>query len=85
MPKIHLLKASHHGRKSGYCWQAVKAMSPDYTVVSVGKLLKKDDAFASYEKYSTKGCFSTRFEGTITARCWLDGDVWLYDQDGNRL
>jgi competence protein ComEC len=84
-PKIHLLKTPHHGRKSGYHWQSVKAMNPDCTVVSVGKLAKKDDAFASYEKWSNKGCYSTRFEGNITATCWPDGDVWLYDQNGNRL
>lgn len=84
-PKIHLLKAPHHGRKSGYHWQSVKAMSPDYTVVSVGELKKKDDAFASYEKWSEKGCYSTRLEGNITAKCWSDGDVWLYGQLGNRL
>jgi hypothetical protein len=84
-PKVHLLKAPHHGRKSGYHWQSVKAMAPDYTVVSVGELKKKDDAFASYEKWSEKGCYSTRFEGDITARCWEDGDVWLYDHSGTRL
>lgn len=84
-PKIHLLKASHHGRKTGYHWQSIKAMAPDYTVVSVGELKKKEDAFASYEKYSEKGCFSTRLEGDIVAKCWLDGDVWLYNGTGERL
>ena len=80
LPKVNLLKAPHHGRKSGYYWPAIKAMSPDYTVVSVGKLKKKDDAFASYEKYSENGCFSTRFEGNISAYCLSNGEVALYNQ-----
>lgn len=84
-PKVHLLKAPHHGRKSGYHWQSVKAMSPDFTVVSVGELKKKDDAFSGYERWSEKGCYSTRFEGNIKAQCWEDGDVWLYDCNGERL
>jgi beta-lactamase superfamily II metal-dependent hydrolase len=83
--KIHLLKASHHGRKSGYHVDSVKAMNPDLTVLSVGELKRKDDAEASYEKFSNKGCFSTVDHGTIRARCWGDGDVWLYDQDGAQI
>lgn len=83
LPKINLLKAPHHGRKTGYYWPAIKAMSPDYTVVSVGKLRKKDDAFASYEKYSEKGCFSTRFEGNISAYCFSNGEVVLHNQEEN--
>jgi beta-lactamase superfamily II metal-dependent hydrolase len=85
LPKIGLLKAPHHGRKSGYYGPAIKATAPDYTVVSVGKLRKKDDAFASYEKYSGKGCFSTRFEGNITAFCFSSGSVFLYDQSYKQI
>lgn len=85
LPKIHLLKAPHHGRKTGYHWQSLRAMDPDYTIVSVGKLKKKEDATTGYEKWSAKGCFTTRDEGSITANCWEDGDVWLYDESGNRL
>jgi competence protein ComEC len=81
-PKVNLLKAPHHGRKSGYHWQSVKSMSPDVSIVSVGELLDKHDAFASYEKYSVNGCFSTREQGDLTALCWEDGDVWLYNQEG---
>jgi competence protein ComEC len=85
LPKIHLLKASHHGRKSGYDRDSVKAMNPDITLVSVGELKAKDDASASYEQFSNKGCYSTVDHGDITARCWGDGDVWLYDRDGNKF
>jgi competence protein ComEC len=45
-PKIHLLKTSHHGRKSGYHLESVKAMNPDVTVLSVGELKGKHDELA---------------------------------------
>jgi beta-lactamase superfamily II metal-dependent hydrolase len=80
-PKIHLLKASHHGRKSGYHMPSVRAMNPDVTILSVGDLKAKDDADAGYEKYSIKGCHSTLEHGDIVARCWSDGEVWLRERD----
>lgn len=80
--KIHLLKASHHGRKSGYHREVVKAMNPDVTILSVGELKAKDDATASYEFFSLKGCHSTLDHGDIVAKCWSDGDVWLRERDG---
>lgn len=83
LPKVHLLKASHHGRKSGYHREAVKAMNPDVTILSVGELKAKDDAAASYECFSTKGCFSTVDHGDIVAKCWSDGDVWLRERNGD--
>ncbi|HEV2314956.1 MAG TPA: hypothetical protein VGR94_06600 [Candidatus Acidoferrales bacterium] len=85
LPKINLLKAPHHGRKSGYHMESVKAMNPDITIVSVGELKAKDDASASYERFSNKDCYSTVDHGTILARCWADGDVWLYDSDGEKF
>lgn len=84
-PKVNLLKAPHHGRKSAYHWQSVRSMNPDVSIVSVGECKAKDDASASYEKYSTVGCFSTREHGSLTAQCWEDGDIWLYNQDGDRI
>ena len=73
-PKVHLLKASHHGRKSGYHRQSVQAMSPDVTILSVGELKTKDDASSSsYERCSVDGCYSTVDHGNITALCWDDG------------
>lgn len=83
LPKVNLLKASHHGRKSGYSREAVKAMRPDVTICSVGELHPKHDAAASYENYSSKGCFSTVDHGSIVATCWADGDIWLSDFSGN--
>ncbi len=62
--KCHVLKASHHGRDSGYCEDAVKLMKPQYTVVSVGK--KPDsDASNKYRKHS-ENVWSTRWRGNIT-------------------
>src|SRR5262249_31159805 len=72
LPKIHLLKASHHGRKSGYHLESVKALNPDVTVLSVGELKAKDDASASNERFSNKGCHSTVDHGDIIAKCWSD-------------
>jgi len=82
-PKVNLLKASHHGRKSGYHMKAVREMNPDLTIMSVGELKAKDDATASYEQYSR--CYSTLDHGNIVARCYIDGDVWLYDQTWKKI
>lgn len=66
-----VLKASHHGRDSGYYQQAVKAMSPTYTIVSVGK--KPDtDATNKYRQYS-KNVWSTRWRGNIVMTLNDDG------------
>jgi competence protein ComEC len=71
--RVHLFKAPHHGRKSGYYWPFVKSLKPDMTVVSVGDLAAEHDAADSYEKYSSVGCYTTREYGTIIATCWPDG------------
>lgn len=62
--KCHVLKASHHGRDSGYHAEAVKAMSPDYTIVSVGRK-PRTDASNKYRQFS-ENVWSTRWRGTIT-------------------
>lgn len=59
-----VLKASHHGRDSGYHQEAVKSMSPTYTIVSVGKK-PETDASNKYKQYS-KNVLSTRWKGDIT-------------------
>ena len=61
--KCHVLKASHHGRDSGYSQEAVKAMSPDYVVVSVGTK-PETDATNKYRQYC-KEVWSTRWKGNI--------------------
>jgi beta-lactamase superfamily II metal-dependent hydrolase len=83
--KVNLLKASHHGRKSGYHMESVKSMNPDLTVVSVGELKAKDDATASYERLSNKGCYSTLDHGDIIARCFIDGEIRLFERDWKQI
>ena len=87
VPEIdgNLLKASHHGRKSGYHMESVKSINPDLTVVSVGELKAKEDATASYERYSNKGCYSTLDHGDIIARCFIDGEIRLFDRDWKKI
>jgi competence protein ComEC len=81
--KCDVLKAAHHGRKSGFHAEAVTAMSPEMVVCSVGH---KPDTDAS-QAYRDMGAsvYSTRYHGTIRLRMWSDGEVWLEDRDGNRL
>jgi len=62
--KCDVLKASHHGRDSGYHQEAVKAMSPLATVVSVGKK-PETDASNKYRSHSPN-VWSTRWKGTIS-------------------
>ncbi len=78
-----ILKASHHGRDSGYHQPAVKAISPTFTIVSVGKK-PETDASNKYRQYSDK-VMSTRFHGSIRAKIWDDGEVWIFDWQNNRI
>jgi len=62
-PRCNVLKASHHGRDSGYYQPAVKAMCPTYTIVSAGK--KPDTEVCSkYARYSPN-VWTTRWNGNI--------------------
>lgn len=71
--KADILKASHHGRESGYHQEAVKAISPRLTIVSVGK--KPDtDASNQYRQYSSN-VWSTRWKGNIILECYEDGRI----------
>lgn len=71
--KCDVLKASHHGRDSGYHQEAVKAMSPLLTVVSVGEK-PETDASNKYRAYSSN-VWSTRWKGTITLTIADDGVI----------
>lgn len=71
--KCHVLKASHHGRDSGYHQPAVKLMDPELTVVSVGKK-PPTDASHKYTNYSGK-VLSTRWSGNITLIVRADGSA----------
>lgn len=78
-----ILKASHHGRESGYSKSAVDVMDPSIVICSVGK---KPDTDAS-DKYRSHGAevFSTRYQGTIVARIWADGEVWVTNHKGEQI
>jgi beta-lactamase superfamily II metal-dependent hydrolase len=81
--KCGILKASHHGRESGYHEDAVDAMSPQVVICSVGKKPSTDAS----DEYASHGAtvLSTRFHSTITATVWDDGDVWIENHKGERL
>ncbi len=78
--KCDLLKASHHGRDSGYHQPAVKAMEPVLTVVSVGSK-PETDVSNKYRQYSDK-VWSTRWMGTISITIHDDGNMtYTSDRD----
>jgi beta-lactamase superfamily II metal-dependent hydrolase len=70
--KVTILKASHHGRDSGYYQPAVKDMDPNYTIVSVGKK-PSTDASNKYRQYC-ENVWSTRRKGNIVFTLNLDGN-----------
>ena len=71
--KIDVLKASHHGRKSGYYGPAVKKLAPWLTITSVGEAAH--DATNNYRRYS-EHTVSLRKSGDITIR--VDETGMLY-------
>jgi competence protein ComEC len=72
MTGIDVLKASHHGRNSGYHQPSVKEMSPWLTITSVGQ--KEHDATEKYRRYSDY-TVSMRFTGDI--RITIEDDSTL--------
>jgi beta-lactamase superfamily II metal-dependent hydrolase len=81
--RCDLLKAAHHGRKSGFHKESVEAMDPSIVICSVGE--KPDtDASADYARIADK-VLSTRFCGTIKVTMWRDGEVWVHNHEGERV
>ena len=78
-----VLKASHHGRESGYHEEAVHAMKPEVVICSVGKKPSTDAS----DEYAGHGAtvLSTRFHGTIKMTIWADGDIWIDNHKGERI
>lgn len=78
-----VLKASHHGRESGYYEDAVTAMDPIFVVCSVGKKPSTDAS----DEYASHGAsvLSTRYHGTIKVTMWSDGEVWIDNHKGERI
>ncbi|VVA44279.1 conserved hypothetical protein [Candidatus Roizmanbacteria bacterium] len=78
----HILKASHHGRDSGFHEKAVEIMRPVYTIVSVGK--KPDtDASNKYKKHTITGVWSTRWKGNVTVEIGDNGKFSILSQYDN--
>lgn len=77
--KTNILKASHHGRDTGYYQPAVAVMNPEYAIVSVGKK-PENDASNKYRNHTSKGVLSTRFCGNIVATCFSDGSIDISTQ-----
>lgn len=74
--KSDYLKASHHGRDSGYDLAAVKLIAPRVTFVSVGR--KPDtDASSKYRQQCPKVA-STRFHGDMELQFLDDGGFNWY-------
>jgi hypothetical protein len=69
---IEVLKASHHGRETGYYKQAVKAMSPWLTITSV---VGESDATDKYRRYSDY-TVSLRDSRDITLTIADDGTLY---------
>lgn len=68
-----VLKASHHGRQSGFRLEAVKLISPQVTIASVGR--KPDtDAHSHYKRQCTS-VWSTRHYGNIGLTISPDGEM----------
>ena len=79
-----ILKAAHHGRESGYSESAVDQMSPSIVVCSVGKK-PSTDASNEYRDRHGAQVLSTRSSGTIVAQMWADGEVWVFNDKGERV
>lgn len=70
--KIDVLKASHHGRKTGYHQPSIEKLAPWLTITSVGE--KEHDATESYRRYS---------DYTVSLR--KAGDIQITIADDGRL
>jgi beta-lactamase superfamily II metal-dependent hydrolase len=78
-----ILKASHHGRESGYHEEAIDAMAPEVVICSVGK---KPNTDAS-DEYQSHGAtvLSTRYHGTIVVTIEDDGDIEIVNHEGELI
>jgi beta-lactamase superfamily II metal-dependent hydrolase len=81
--RCNFLKASHHGRRSGFHIEAVRAMSPEVVVVSVGRK-PNTDATASYRNQGAV-VKSTRHKGNIELQVHDDGSYnWYVERNPDR-
>jgi len=81
--KSCFLKASHHGRDSGYHSQALRLINPEMTFVSVGQK-PATDASSKYRQQCPKVA-STRFYGDIELRVHNNGQYeWFVNRNAGR-
>jgi competence protein ComEC len=80
--RCDILKASHHGRRSGYHGDMVRMMQPAYVIVSTGE---KDEHDASgLYRDAGSDVLSTRWWGNIIAECEPTGEVRIYTEKDRR-
>jgi len=78
--KSDFLKASHHGRDTGYHMKAVRHIKPTMTFMSVGQK-PATDASSKYRYFSNQVA-STRFYGDIELRIHDNGSFeWLVERN----
>lgn len=82
LENISILKASHHGRNSGYSEKAASVMKPTWTICSVGKK-PSQDAHNKYRKHTEKKVLSTRFRGNIVVEITDFGEMTIYCEDNH--
>jgi beta-lactamase superfamily II metal-dependent hydrolase len=76
-----VLVASHHGRKSGYNEEALKAIDPTIVIISTDRLDPAHDAEDDYRRY-THYVYSTRDLGSMWVRMHDDGSFALHNANG---
>lgn len=80
--KSTVLKASHHGRDTGFHLEALKAIAPRVVVVSVGKK-PETDASPKYRYHGAK-VWSTRYYGNIVLEVNDAGKRnWIVDRNAD--
>ena len=76
--KSDILKASHHGRDSGYHMEAVRHVAPALAILSVGGR-PETDASAKYRRFAGKVA-TTRRHGDIQVHLHDDGGMYWHPE-----
>lgn len=83
----NVLKASHHGHQSGFHEDAVKAINPQYVILSNSKDEDKNNgAEKDYNRVLPAAkIFKTCDYGTIVVDCGFDNSITITNSSGQRL
>lgn len=83
----HILKAAHHGHKSGFHENAVRLMNPKYVIFSNSKEEDENDgAYNDYRRILPKAqIFRTWKDGTIIVDCGFDGRIEITNSSGKKI